>query len=427
MVGFYGDYDTTETVIIPFNTFSSDDPSASVTITDLAAADIEIHKDGSTTQRSSDNGVTVTINFDSITGNHIVSIDLSDNTDAGFYAAGSRYQVRMEGTTVDGATINAWIGHFSIGKTQAAMTAALVAHNLDHLCLTATAAADMTTEVADNTILSRVLANGDTSAFVPSTDGLQPIRDHIGDGTNLTEAGGDGDHLTEAGGDGDHLIEVQVADGSMVAASYAADAFAAATFATGALTADAFAADAIVAATFATGAISADAFAADAIVAATLATDSITSDAFAASAATKIIDEFETQSQADPTGFHVNVYEIGDTAQTANDNGADINAILTDTNELQGDWTNGGRLDLILDATLAMLDDARTEPGQGAPPVNPDAMTKLDYLYKFLRNKIETTATTISVYDDAGSTVDQKSTIADNDTTFTRGEFGTGP
>jgi len=49
---------------------------------------------------------------------------------------------------------------------------ALVANNLDHLALTATGAADMTTEVADNTILSRVLGNGDTSTFVPSTDGL---------------------------------------------------------------------------------------------------------------------------------------------------------------------------------------------------------------------------------------------------------------
>ena len=65
-------------------------------------------------------------------------------------------------------------------------------YNLDHLAKTATAGADMTTEVADNTILSRILANGDTSAFVPSTDGLQPIRDQgdaawtTGGGTGLT-------------------------------------------------------------------------------------------------------------------------------------------------------------------------------------------------------------------------------------------------
>ena len=66
--------------------------------------------------------------------------------------------------------------------------------------------------------------------------------------------------------------------------------------------------------------------------------------------AADVVNEWETQSQADPTGFHVNVLEVGGTAQTANDNGADINAALTDTNELQTDWTNGGRLDLLLDA-----------------------------------------------------------------------------
>ena len=56
---------------------------------------------------------------------------------------------------------------------------ALIDNNLDHLAKTATAAADMTTEVADNTILSRLLSNGNTSDFVPSTDGLQLIRDAI--------------------------------------------------------------------------------------------------------------------------------------------------------------------------------------------------------------------------------------------------------
>jgi hypothetical protein len=120
---YLGDFDTTETVHIPFNTFTSDDPSASVTVTNLAAGDIEIHKDGSATQRASDNGVTVDIDFDSITGNHMVHIDLSDNSDAGFYAAGSRYQVRLEGITVDGATLNVWIGTFSIGCTLRPTTA----------------------------------------------------------------------------------------------------------------------------------------------------------------------------------------------------------------------------------------------------------------------------------------------------------------
>jgi len=110
-----GDFNTTETVHIPLNSFDSNDPTASVTMTNLAAGDIEIHKDGSTTQRASDSGVTVSIDFDGVTGNHMIHIDLSDNTDAGFYANGSRYLVRIEGVTVDAGTLNAWVGGFSIG------------------------------------------------------------------------------------------------------------------------------------------------------------------------------------------------------------------------------------------------------------------------------------------------------------------------
>ncbi len=64
----------------------------------------------------------------------------------------------------------------------------VVDNNLDHLLKTATATADMTSELADNTIFSRMLANGDTSAFVPSTDGLQPIRDR-GDAAWVTATG----------------------------------------------------------------------------------------------------------------------------------------------------------------------------------------------------------------------------------------------
>lgn len=65
-------------------------------------------------------------------------------------------------------------------------------------------------------------------------------------------------------------------------------------------------------------------------------------------AASEVVDEWETQSQADPTNFHVNVLEIGGTAQTPNDNGADINEILADTNELQLDDVPG---------LIAALDD----------------------------------------------------------------------
>ena len=56
--------------------------------------------------------------------------------------------------------------------------------------------------------------------------------------------------------------------------------------------------------------------------------------------ASEIVNEWETQSQADPTGFHVNVLEVGGTAQTANDNGADINTLITQVGTAGDGLTN---------------------------------------------------------------------------------------
>jgi hypothetical protein len=78
-------------------------------------ADVEIYKDGSATQRASDAGVTMTSPFDAVTGLHLVQIDLSDNTDAGFWAAGSNYHVTIQpNETVDGQTVVEVLAEFTI-------------------------------------------------------------------------------------------------------------------------------------------------------------------------------------------------------------------------------------------------------------------------------------------------------------------------
>jgi hypothetical protein len=111
------------TLYIPFHTFDSNDPSASVTLTGLAVTDIEIYKDGSTTQRASDNGYALLdtdgIDFDGVTGIHGISINLADNSTAGFYAAGSQYWVVISSVTVDAATINFVLATFRIGYEDA--------------------------------------------------------------------------------------------------------------------------------------------------------------------------------------------------------------------------------------------------------------------------------------------------------------------
>ena len=83
---------------------------ASLTMSGLAVTDIEIYKDGGTTQRASDAGYTLLdtdgIDFDGITGIHGFSIDTGDNTDAGFYTVGAWYHVVVSSVTVDAQTVN---------------------------------------------------------------------------------------------------------------------------------------------------------------------------------------------------------------------------------------------------------------------------------------------------------------------------------
>ncbi len=116
-VPYYGDFAEDDTVLIPLNTFDSNDPAASVTVTDLVDADIKVHKDGSTTEIATD-GASVTIDFDTITGNHLITIDTSVHAD---YSTGSEYAVRLEGITVDAATLNVWVGAFSIERAGGAL------------------------------------------------------------------------------------------------------------------------------------------------------------------------------------------------------------------------------------------------------------------------------------------------------------------
>lgn len=85
------------------------------------AADLKIYRaaDGaafSGTERSSAAGITMTSPFDAIVGLHDVDIDLTDNTDAGFYAAGYRYSViLLPDETVDGQTVGKVVAMFEIG------------------------------------------------------------------------------------------------------------------------------------------------------------------------------------------------------------------------------------------------------------------------------------------------------------------------
>ena len=105
---YLGEFSTTQTVRFLWNT-NAGGPS----VTRATNGSIRVYKDNSTTQRTSSSGITDTEDFDGLTGVHLCSIDLSDNADAGFYVIG-RYQVVLEGATIDGASVNAVLAHFDI-------------------------------------------------------------------------------------------------------------------------------------------------------------------------------------------------------------------------------------------------------------------------------------------------------------------------
>lgn len=97
-----------DTLPVLFPTFGSSNES--ITMSGFAVGDIKIYKDGSVTQRSSTSGFTLLdtdgIDFDSITGIHGFSIDLSDDTDSGFYSVGPWYHVVISTITVDSQTVS---------------------------------------------------------------------------------------------------------------------------------------------------------------------------------------------------------------------------------------------------------------------------------------------------------------------------------
>lgn len=105
--------------IIPifFSTYSGT-TGASITASGFSVTDIEVYKDGSTTQRASDNGYTLLdtdgIDFDGITGIHGFSIDTGDNSTAGFYTIGAWFTVVVSVITADAQTLSFIAAQFRI-------------------------------------------------------------------------------------------------------------------------------------------------------------------------------------------------------------------------------------------------------------------------------------------------------------------------
>ncbi len=106
-------------IVIPWATFDSNDPSASVAIAALVLADVGIYKSDSMTERGSTTGVVLLetdgIDIDGAVGIGGISIDLASNATDDFYNVGDQYYVTLGPVTVDAGVINGLIATFRIG------------------------------------------------------------------------------------------------------------------------------------------------------------------------------------------------------------------------------------------------------------------------------------------------------------------------
>ncbi len=102
------------------------------------------------------------------------------------------------------------------------------------------------------------------------------------------------------------------------------------------------------------------------------------------------------------------------------DTGTDIPALIAALNNLSAAQVNAEVLDVLTVDTFA-------QPGQESPAATTTLGLMVRYLYKAFRNRKTQTATTYALYADDTTTVDQKSTVSDDGTTFSAGEIATGP
>ena len=115
------------TLYIEFDSFGAS--GESLTLTGLAVTDVEVYKNGGTTQRASDAGYALLdtdgIDFDSLTGIHGLSIDLADNTTAGFWEAGAHYRVVISSVTINAQTVSFTAATFRIGYAAAVLNTSI--------------------------------------------------------------------------------------------------------------------------------------------------------------------------------------------------------------------------------------------------------------------------------------------------------------
>ena len=113
-MNYLGDFVENSTVYIFFSTNNGEGARVDFDAT-IELDDFLLYKNGSIVERSSTNGWTLTQNFDGKIGIHLLAIDLSDNTDTGFYSKAQQYTLILyPNEQIDGVTVSKVLAQFSI-------------------------------------------------------------------------------------------------------------------------------------------------------------------------------------------------------------------------------------------------------------------------------------------------------------------------
>lgn len=218
-----GDFDTSAVIYGKFTTYR---PSTGATFTLAGTPALSVYKDNSTTQSTT--GVTLTADFDSVTGLNHFAIDTS--ADGTFYAAGSFFDIVITTGTVDSVSVTgSVVGSFTLRKNsalkpttagraldvsaggEAGVDWANVGSPTTSLALTGTTIA--TTQKVDvETIKTNPVVNAGTVTF-PTTATLASTT-NITAGTITTVT-----NLTNAPTAGDFTATMKTSIGTAVAAS----------------------------------------------------------------------------------------------------------------------------------------------------------------------------------------------------------------
>ncbi len=149
------------------------DSTGKTSFNDIAATDV-VSAGAITTSGGAVSTVTTTTTATNLTNN---------NDKTGYSISGTK-------TTLDA------LNDVSTAEVNTEVDNSMVTYGLDHLLQTSVA----DTDVADNSVIAKfadsTAVTADYTNYDWTTDSLRAIRDHIGNGSNLTEAGGTGDHLS---------------------------------------------------------------------------------------------------------------------------------------------------------------------------------------------------------------------------------------